>query len=586
MRRKSKSFLFKNFLLCLFIFIGVIFTQQELKANNSEHIVISELQITGGAGKTKNDFIELYNPTNASFNLKGHRLVKRTKTGSTDTTIKSWTSDALIPSYGYYLWANSADGFANSINADVSTTQTIANNNGIALRLGKEDEGEIIDSVGWGSCVNIFVEGTVFPTNPGANQSLERNSNVDTDNNSADFFIQDVPNPQNSSWEPEPYCGDGNLDLDEECDLGPDNGVPCSPTYDSSCLYCSDTCEEITLTGPYCGDGNTDDPEEECDDGNLVDGDGCSAECTVEIGPVCGNNIVETGEECDDSNTQDGDGCSALCITEYCGDNIVNNVDEECDDGDNVNGDGCSSTCQAEVGPTPYCGDGSVDPGDGSTGSPQEECDDGNLVDGDGCSANCQIEEISPKAIKEQVKENLENSKTGNWQVDKKINQVLKYINKSLKDRYWVDEYHLKPGRKGLTVFYAEYDAVIKMQDYLHFSKQSKCHKHRKHHKHHKRHKCPRHYQLPEQVIAVFEQAIADLVKADRILTETVLEEAKNTPVNNPKYQKRYNRMISRAQAKINKALRYEENKPDKAMDLYDRAWQFAQEAMEYAARD
>ena len=30
-----------------------------------------------------------------------------------------------------------------------------------------------------------------------------------------------------------------------------------------------------------CGDG-ADDPGEECDDGNVMDGDGCSAECTVE----------------------------------------------------------------------------------------------------------------------------------------------------------------------------------------------------------------------------------------------------------------------------------------------------------------
>jgi len=32
--------------------------------------------------------------------------------------------------------------------------------------------------------------------------------------------------------------------------------------------------------------------------------------------PVCGNSVIETGEECDDGNTVSGDGCSATCQTE------------------------------------------------------------------------------------------------------------------------------------------------------------------------------------------------------------------------------------------------------------------------------
>ena len=251
-----------------------------------DHIVISEVQITGGTGKTKNDFIEFYNPTDASFNLKGHRLVKRTKTGDKDTSIKSWTSDALIPGHGYYLWANSADGFADSLNADVSTTQTIANDNGIALRFGKADEGEIIDSVGWGNCENIFIEGSVFSTNPGANQSLERKLNVDTDNNSTDFFIQDVPNPQNSGGsEPEPefYCGDGSLDEGEECDDGNNED--------------GDGCSALCII-EYCGDGIVNGFLEECDDGNNEDGDGCSADCQVEEGE---------GEEEEEEEEEEGE---------------------------------------------------------------------------------------------------------------------------------------------------------------------------------------------------------------------------------------------------------------------------------------
>ncbi len=34
------------------------------------------------------------------------------------------------------------------------------------------------------------------------------------------------------------------------------------------------------------------------------------------VGAVCGNGVIESGEECDDGNTVSGDGCSATCQTE------------------------------------------------------------------------------------------------------------------------------------------------------------------------------------------------------------------------------------------------------------------------------
>ncbi len=66
-----------------------------------------------------------------------------------------------------------------------------------------------------------------------------------------------------------------------------------------------------------CGDGILD-PDEECDDGNNISCDGCSAICEHEMGFVCGDGGLNTdcGEECDDGNNEDGDGCSADCTLE------------------------------------------------------------------------------------------------------------------------------------------------------------------------------------------------------------------------------------------------------------------------------
>ena len=73
---------------------------------------------------------------------------------------------------------------------------------------------------------------------------------------------------------------------------------------------------------PVCGNGILE-KGEECDDNNLLNGDGCNSLCKKEIfmdcvftkscPPVCGNGIVEKGEGCDDRNTVNGDGCSSEC---------------------------------------------------------------------------------------------------------------------------------------------------------------------------------------------------------------------------------------------------------------------------------
>ncbi|KAH7113930.1 hypothetical protein B0J13DRAFT_533708 [Dactylonectria estremocensis] len=100
-----------------------------------------------------------------------------------------------------------------------------------------------------------------------------------------------------------------------------------------------------------CGDGILAPANgEECDDGNNIDGDGCSANCTKEsTGAYCGDGIVRPGEECDDGNNVDGDGCSATCTIEaqpgHCGDGIIQ-ADEECDEGADNGSPTCSLTCK------------------------------------------------------------------------------------------------------------------------------------------------------------------------------------------------------------------------------------------------
>jgi cysteine-rich repeat protein len=105
---------------------------------------------------------------------------------------------------------------------------------------------------------------------------------------------------------------------------------------------------------------------------------GCILSSTAD--PACGDGTKDFGEQCDDGDLQSGDGCSSMCELEpFCGDG-AKDPDEQCDDNNNAGGDGCSAICQIE----PFCGDGNRDAG--------ESCDDGAREPSDGCSPTCDVE--------------------------------------------------------------------------------------------------------------------------------------------------------------------------------------------------
>jgi fibro-slime domain-containing protein len=97
-------------------------------------------------------------------------------------------------------------------------------------------------------------------------------------------------------------CGNGKTEPGELCDCGRDpanrpagcpgpngaffgdgSGCSTSCSREPSCQNSSGKTQACT---PVCGDGNQD-PDEACDDGNRLDGDGCSSACTVEEGFAC-----------------------------------------------------------------------------------------------------------------------------------------------------------------------------------------------------------------------------------------------------------------------------------------------------------
>ena len=170
----------------------------------SPKILISEVQIQGQTAS--NDFVELYNPNNQAVDISGWQIKKKSKTGSESSIIK-FKSGSFIPANSYFLWANSKDDFAKSVQADASTTAYLAPDNSLALF---DKNKNIVDALSFGTSTNPFREGKSFPFNPAQGKSLGRkiddNGNyIDTDNNSSDFQI-DVPTPKakNKPYQTEP----------------------------------------------------------------------------------------------------------------------------------------------------------------------------------------------------------------------------------------------------------------------------------------------------------------------------------------------------------------------------------------------
>ena len=71
---------------------------------------MNEVQITGGTGKTNNDFIELYNAGLLPVVLDGWKLRKQTSSG-TESFIRVFPAGSSIGAGEYFLWVNCLENF-------------------------------------------------------------------------------------------------------------------------------------------------------------------------------------------------------------------------------------------------------------------------------------------------------------------------------------------------------------------------------------------------------------------------------------------------------------------------------------------
>ncbi len=131
--------------------------------------------------------------------------------------------------------------------------------------------------------------------------------------------------------ETELFCGDGVCNNGETCDTCSKDCGTCDPPETETCPdgVCykenHDTCSQDCVSGTYCGDGerqaanhggNDQGQNEQCDDGNWVDGDGCDSYCKVEDCYRCGGDSSDP-DYCvyDEAKCSDGGDDSSPQIT-------------------------------------------------------------------------------------------------------------------------------------------------------------------------------------------------------------------------------------------------------------------------------
>jgi beta-lactamase superfamily II metal-dependent hydrolase len=163
-------------------------------------VVISEFRTRGPSGGN-DEFVEIYNNSDAPIDISGWKM-KGSNSSATTSTRATVPPGTTLPARRHYLFTNSgASGYSGSVPGNTTYGSGITDDGGVAITTAAD---VIVDQVGL-STGSAFKEGTVLAPMAGANQqAYERlpgganGSTQDTGNNAADFVLRaTLIDPQN-----------------------------------------------------------------------------------------------------------------------------------------------------------------------------------------------------------------------------------------------------------------------------------------------------------------------------------------------------------------------------------------------------
>ena len=106
-------------------------------------------------------------------------------------------------------------------------------------------------------------------------------------------------------------CGNNNVDPGEVCDGDTIQCKMLASTPENGTAKCAKDCLSWDKSGCYDGEsGNNNNDNNNSSDNNDSNNDNDDSKAN------CGNGFLDEGEQCDDGNRMDGDGCSKYCMKE------------------------------------------------------------------------------------------------------------------------------------------------------------------------------------------------------------------------------------------------------------------------------
>ena len=165
-------------------------------AVDGSNVIINEVYGGGGnaGGKFNNDFVELYNPTDAEIDISGWKLNQKAANGNTGNTVKL---SGKVPAKGFFLIQG--DSQDNEKSQDLPKADLVGSFNfGAKAAIAEliDNNGQIADLVGWGTTAK-GAETSPAKGTANATSVQRKDVGVDTDNNAIDFIVAE-PTPQNS----------------------------------------------------------------------------------------------------------------------------------------------------------------------------------------------------------------------------------------------------------------------------------------------------------------------------------------------------------------------------------------------------
>jgi hypothetical protein len=149
---------------------------------------------TGVTDAAANEFVELVNAGGTTADLGGYKLVYRSATGTADVVLATIPSGTTVSGGGFYLLGGS--GYTGSPSPEQTFATGLAASGGVGLR---DPDGDLADSVGYGSSTNSFVETAAAPAPPATaspgSSDVRLPDGHDTDDNATDFTVSSSPTP-------------------------------------------------------------------------------------------------------------------------------------------------------------------------------------------------------------------------------------------------------------------------------------------------------------------------------------------------------------------------------------------------------